>query len=298
MWIDGHGLLVHGEGEADTMARLRTHTISCDMPNYKIAVWWKRKFHWKKVSELGDGMDVLVIYERSPHPFVLDYTKFFDGLSLYRMYDETTNEREVSLYKYSKRAKDREKLQELLKTRMQHLTIISEDGRLILQGVDVQGAVDMSLSATQHSAIWSFLFGLTLSYGKVDIHPRIGMPSRILIQLPMVGPLMQHEDSLLTICRNIQDQGMMLKVDILSDTKSGSRTLQISCHDPEILYAFAQTFPMAYTQDEELMPYTKTQRALLGWDLWAQLLPFIEQHGGDETRYERLRKSVLKKRTK
>lgn len=110
----------------------------------------------------------------------------------------------------------------------------------------------------------SFLYGLTLLYGKLE--SKKSELLSIKIQIPLFGQFLSYQEHLDSILANIQKQGLFLKKDIL-ETNNGI-IYQVSSNDWELLDVFAKWH-------EGIEKFEKISKKVFTEDMKSKLVAFI-----------------------
>jgi len=206
------------------------------------------------LKNLGDNMSVCYITPRANIQTTFDTEGFIKGLCLFESFDENTGKKYYFIPKFAE--KDVEATNKKLEILGIQATIEKTEKWCLIKG-DIQ--------AKEHRGKYtSFLFALTLLYGKMTIknNELIG----IKIHIPLFGQYMKYEEALDTMQKQLANEGIFINT---SKQKSNDGSIyQISCNDYELLRNFAD-----YAKSiENISKITKEDQAL---EYKKSLLEFI-----------------------
>lgn len=227
-----------------------------------LVVLHKKDFKITNLKNLGDGMSVIYYTKKNDEKINFQKTIFEDVLRLFNWFDEITGEKYYfipSLWQ-----KDMQEKNKVLKPFSS--CEIKKTGRGAM--VELQHAKeDRKQEKPQTEDILSYLFGLTLLYGKFDA--KKGELASIKIQIPLFGQYLAQQEMLDKMIKELQDSGVFLKVDKLSN-KNGI-TYQISSNDYELLEIFAKWY-------EPIEKFEKISKREFSNEMKSKLIEFVQSN--------------------
>jgi len=199
----------------------------CDFDKW-IIVLHKKERKIINLKNLGDNMSVCYVAQRASIQTAFDIEGFIKGLCLFESFDENTGKKYYFIPKFAE--KEIEAMNKKLEILGIQATIEKTEKWCLIKG-DIQ--------AKEHRGKYtSFLFALTLLYGKMTIknHELIG----IKIHIPLFGQYIKYEEALDTMQQQLADEGIFIKT---SKQKSNNGSIyQITSSDYEFLEIFAKFY--------------------------------------------------------
>jgi hypothetical protein len=222
-----------------------------------IIVLHKKELKIINLKNLGDTMTVIYNKTTPEIKEEFDQDACLQALYLFQGFNETTGETYYFLPKYGE--KDKSALNEILFKLGTSLHVQNTD-----KGCIVQGEYKPKEEKDQ---ILSFLFGLTLVYGKLEI--KKNSLNGIKVHLPLFGQFIKYEKELNNIKESLAKEGIFISTSI-QKTNDGS-IYQISSNDYELLNNFAEYYK-AIENIEKIPKYDLTQETKI------QLIEFISNN--------------------
>jgi len=219
-----------------------------------IIVLHKKERKIINLKNLGDNISVCYLAQRANIQTAFDTEGCIKGLCLFESFDENTGKTYYFIPKFAE--KEIESTNKKLEILGIQATIEKTEKWCLIKG-DIQ--------AKEHRGEYaSFLFALTLLYGKLTIKNNELMG--IKIHIPLFGQYMKYEETLDTVQQQLADKGIFINT---SKQKSNDGSIyQISCNDYELLRNFAD-----YAKGiENISKITKEDQAL---EYKKSLLEFI-----------------------
>lgn len=195
----------------------------------EVIVWHKKQFKIVNIKDLGDKMSVFYRKEDSNIQNNLNTNSFSTGLGLFNAFDEKTGNQYNFLYKYHEN-----KLEELNK----YLEQANIDNKIIKNDKWICLDKFIGSEISELEDIASFLFALTLLYGKLDI--KNGELRSIKIHIPLFGQYLKYQNEFDSILDALDQQGIFASKSI-QETNDGI-TYQISSSDYELLQSFVNFY--------------------------------------------------------
>ena len=178
-------------------------------------------------------MNVVYYKEKLKNPVKFQQAIFEDALRLFKWFDEDTGEKYYFIPGLG------EKDMQIKNTILKKLCAceIKKTARGAM--VELQQATGTKTDKKQQTEdTLSYVFGLTLLYGKFDT--KKGELASIKIQIPLFWQYLSHQEMFDKIIKDMQKEGIFLKVDKL--TNNNGITYQISSNDYELLEIFAKWY--------------------------------------------------------
>lgn len=219
---------------------------------------YSHEFHWAHISshdkitfvehkkqiktiqfkDIGSNMSVFYIADRKTalwkEPLTLDIAWAVNALTLYKWYDESTDKNYAFLYKYPTNNVN------ILNTQLHLLWLEAgvhkTEKWLIIDTQVVKNAIGSD--TTNVDTIISYLFMLTLLYGKMDIKDTSLVGIKIHIHL--FGWYLKEQAIFDTLLYFLQTKGVFLQKSVIQS--NDGIIYQISSQDYEILASFAQLY--------------------------------------------------------
>jgi hypothetical protein len=228
---------------SETSEQGKQYTHSFD--GYTVSSYDKTVFveHKKTVKtiqykDIGNTMSVFYVANRKSalrkEPLELHHNGAMSALTLYKWYDEATNNNYAFLYKYPSNNVN------ILNTQLQLLGIKAHvnttDKWLIVSGEHTDNTMEAGTANIE--AIMSYLFVLALLYGKLDIRESALMHVKIHVHL--FGAFLREQQVLDTMLFLLQSKGIFLQKTITEN--NDGITYQITSNDYEFLAWFAQLY--------------------------------------------------------
>lgn len=213
----------------------QTKEYNCNVSGYEFSsfdkwliVYHKKQFKIINLKDLGEKMGVIMIWstDNSLSSIKLDINNVNNASKIFEWFDENTGEKYNFLYKFSENKleelnKNLELLWSKIKFEKTHKWIISPMD-------DNDGEIDAM----------SFLFGLALIYGNIDIRNK-NLKS-IKIQVPLFGIYKEKSEMLDLIVKSVSENNIFLKTSI-QETNDGI-VYQITSSDFELLQIFVRFY--------------------------------------------------------
>ncbi|USN54249.1 MAG: hypothetical protein H6765_06835 [Candidatus Peribacteria bacterium] len=209
MYLEKH-CIVRNCTDPSRQTTLSFPETSVTLPELEVLVWWKQAFHRRSVREVGDGMQLLLIYER---PYILNdlaVEVFVNALSLYQEYDEEQNSYATFLYKFPKGGETLQVLQDVLDAYSDEVSV--SQGRFTqLLGVPVlsKSEVEKVLHKQKIAGALSLLFGLLMGYG--NLRGEGSILHNAHIKLPLMGSIVLYRDLIIASFQLLREHGMFLQ---------------------------------------------------------------------------------------
>ncbi|HCB52116.1 TPA: hypothetical protein DEP21_06205 [Patescibacteria group bacterium] len=165
----------------------------------------KKEFKVMNLKNLGDGMSVVYIKNTPNLAIDTDISSLRQAFGLFAGFDETTGQKKFFF----------------------------PSARGNTEFVDPMSC-DWQFSSFQE--ILSFLYGLTLLYGKLE--SKKGELLSVKIQIPLFGQYLSYQDKFDILLGQLHHQGFFIKKDVL-ETSNGV-VYQMSSNDWELLEIFAK----------------------------------------------------------
>lgn len=198
----------------------------------------KKSIKTLQFKDIGDTMSVFYISDRKQilwqEPLQINTQGILAALMFYKWYDETADKNYAFLYKYPVNNVN------VLNTQLHFLGVnahVNVTEKWLVVSADTS-PVGLSESTTDSTAIVSFLFMLTLLYGKMDIKDTSLM--HITIHLPLFGAYLKEQKTLDTLLYFLQTQWVFLQKSIVAS--ADGVVYQIGSNDYELLWAFSQLY--------------------------------------------------------
>ncbi|MFA7298877.1 MAG: hypothetical protein WC010_04505 [Candidatus Absconditabacterales bacterium] len=132
------------------------------------------------------------------------------------------------------------------------------------KGMVIEGSEELNKTESIENTL-GYIFGLLLIYGKWEAKSKD--LNSIKIQIPLAGQHLAHEETLDTMVKKLQQEGIFLKTDKLSN-KNGI-VYQISSNDYELLEIYAQWY-------EAVEKFEKITKREFTQEMKATLIEFIK----------------------
>ncbi len=198
----------------------------------------KKKIKTMQFKDIGSNMSVFYVTQRNKplwnDPLTLDTSGALAALSLYKSYDEKNDKQYAFLYKYPSNNIN------ILNTQLHMLGIGSKihhtDKWLIVTSEHIQQYSSSDTNDIQ--AMMSYLFVLTLLYGKMDI--KIDSLMSIKIHVHLFGAYMKEQQILDTMIYFLQNKWLFFQKSIIES--NDGIIYQLSTQDYEVLTGFAQLY--------------------------------------------------------
>ncbi|MFZ2151310.1 MAG: hypothetical protein WAZ12_01540 [Candidatus Absconditicoccaceae bacterium] len=205
-----------------------------------IIVYHKKEIKIINLKNLGDNMNIFYVNKReSLIENNLDLDGFLAAVVLFSGFDENTGNK----YFFIPRMKEVEL--EPLNIKLEKLGIDiklekNEKGIVVKSGLDMYKKSTAAIFDNDANIgnILSFLFGLVLIYGKMDI--KNGEIIGIKIHIPLFGQYIKYKESIDEIIKNLQNEGIFLNHSILQN--GDGIVYQINSGDYELLGSFVNFY--------------------------------------------------------
>ncbi len=216
-----------------------------DIQDYIIKSYDKTLFvsHKKNIKtiqfkEIWERMSAFFITNRSStlwnEPLTLHHTGAMSGLMFYKWYDEERDSNYAFLYKYPTNNVN------VLNTQLQLLGVdahVNTTEKWLIVSSDITKE-PLGEKTTDIQAIMSYLFVLTLLYGKMDV--RASSLMGIKIHMHLFWSYLKEQQVLDTMLYFLQGKGLFLQKSIIES--NDGIVYQISSSDYEVLSWFAQLY--------------------------------------------------------
>lgn len=240
------------------------------LPDAEILIVWKGKAVRMAANQIGDGMQVPLVFEREVVK-TIDWSWVTKWLSLYQEYDEESDSWQTFLWKYQW---GEEGMQAINALRQRH------DWGIVVQKVwkfvQVTWAQSFSRDGTiptVQEALW-FLVGICLWYGA----PKNKTDQTIStwqVNVPCLGEIMRHEALINKALEVCHEQGILL---IHSDVQQRDLTVwNWTIHDTELVgllrAIWTNTRPVSLlqsTSERLIVDYLEEK-----WVKWDYVLKFV-----------------------
>ncbi|MCF7835161.1 hypothetical protein K9M48_03855 [Candidatus Gracilibacteria bacterium] len=230
-----------------------------------IIVYHKKQIKIINLKNLGDTMNVFWIKKRKP--FIenkLDEDGFESAFGLFNGFDENTGK------KYFFIPKIKESEFEILKKKLHKLAVDinlekNEKGVCVSSLSDGDNKIPSAIINNGITSIFSFLFGLVLIYGKMDI--KNGDLVSIKIHIPLFGQYIKYKEELDSLLKFLQEDGIFISRSIVQN-KDGI-TYQISSSDYEFLGSLAY-FYQSIEKIQKILKQETTE------NIKSELINFLE----------------------
>lgn len=236
--IDSNNILC--ASETLEQGKQYTHTFDgYSVSSYDKTVFVEHKKSIKTIQykDMGSTMSVFYVANRKAslrkEPLVLNQNGALSALTLYKWYDESTDNHYAFLYKYPSNNVH------ILNTQLQILGIqahIDATEKWLIVSSDQNGRIDQSTAEVE--VIMSYLFVLALLYGKLDIRESSLMHVKIHVHL--FGAFLKEQQVLDTMLFLLQNKWIFLDKTITQN--QDGITYQITSNDYEFLSWFAQLY--------------------------------------------------------
>lgn len=247
-----------------------------------IIVLHKKELKIINLKNLGDNMSIIYNKTTPERQEIFNLDSCLQALYLFQGFNETTGEKYYFLPKYGE--KDKSLLNENLFKLGTKTHIQSTDKGYILQ---------WEINPTEEKKqLLSYLFGLVLVYGKLEI--KKNSLNSIKVHLPLFGQFIKYEQELDSIKESLIKEWIFITSSI-QETNDGS-IYQISSNDYELLSNFAEYYK-AIENIEKIPKYDLAQETKI------QLIEFISNNPeipaeGKEEVIEQIKNGTLKLLTK
>lgn len=181
------------------------------------------KKEWKLINlkNLGDNMSVVYTAPREGIETIFDKNSFTNGLCLFDSFDENTGEKYYFIPKFA------EKEIEVTNKKLEQLGISAK-----IEKSEKWCLIIWNLEPKEYSGkYFSFLFALTLLYGRLDI--KNNELITIKVHIPLFWQFLKYEENFDTMKKQLAEEGIFISTSI-QKTNDGI-IYQISCNDYEIL---------------------------------------------------------------
>lgn len=200
-----------------------------------VLVWQKRGRHRVKSNQVGDGMDLVYIQSRPIMSHALDTQWCLYALALYQEYDEYSHQWSTYLYKFGSSDDKIAFVNACLSAHAIPYILEQKKNFVCLQGDYIsyldQEKMFVSLTHAGHAWALSFIYGLVLGYGEIELDEE-GLHG-MRIYLPLVGTIVNHVDLIKKVVDYIGQLGMYIRIH-MQDTTYGQH-MSIHIRDWELL---------------------------------------------------------------
>jgi len=199
-----------------------------------VLVRWKGEFHWRSASLIGDGMELVRVFERPFLSYELDEKACGEWLTLYREFDEEQWSMRSYLYGFWIDPDEMAAINTILDSLWSNL-ILARSWKF----VECLGHENLEHACTIVRLWWwrvlySFVFGLFLGYGSL-----VGDETMIhhaAIEVPMVWSIPQCEEIYKKVIAALKDHWVFLRSSY--GTHRSHQTWEIGVYDWEMLAHF------------------------------------------------------------
>lgn len=248
-----YGIIVDAEQVSGRELFLRCRERQVSVPDQLTAVLRKGGLHRKRTKEIGDGMEVLLGYERDAYEVLLEKERLLRGLWIRQEFDEEAGIQKTYLYKFPKDQQQIDALNVLLSSWNMEVRAIQEWRFVVLTDATDTGTYTCSslnlrieeLKTARYSQLVSLLCGCMLGYGSYELVHDGSHLRRCMIYLPLVWQIGRYEELLSAMVDAFAWYGVFLQVDLLPSKVWHTR--QMSCKDREVLYALNRRMALWYT---------------------------------------------------
>lgn len=235
VYLDDH--LVVGERFSDRTFSTAFKEGIWTLPDAEIGVWWKWNIHFVRANQLGDGMQVIVVYKRPRFTLsnIVDPSFLVAGMSVYEEYDEEKDVMQIYLYKHKKDTEELELLNKILETYQLTPRVDQRWNFVVINFPEHASPVintvwDKRVFA-QHL---SFFLGLLLAYPSGgSILSQTKSLTTWKSTIPLVGSISSYEKRIADMFHTLQEHGLFVTVH--QQTETIGSLLQITVTDWEIL---------------------------------------------------------------
>lgn len=230
--------------------------------NEKYLVFHKKEIKIVDFKDIGETMGILLLIEREKdqkkeEKIWLSQESFACAWRLFPWFDEFSGETYFYLPHFP--------LKEIETTNhlFQSLEIAfhvekTEKGVFFLSNENSENSWKKIEELQEPSDFFSFLFGLTLLYGKFEVKNEEFRSFKI--HLPLFGPYLQYKETLDTIIKTLQKKYYFLQTS--ENQQNGVLSYQISCNDGEILAIFDQRMQQNRTITKQNL-YQEVEKLLM-----------------------------------
>lgn len=278
IYIDKNNLLCASEEiSKDKNYNIKLNGTNFESFDKKIFVRHKKNIKIINLKDLWDKMEVFYIKNKPEETLWLDKEIFIQGSRLFNGFNEDTGEKYFFFYKYSEQ--DMKKVENILKKININLSLKKENYWII-----IQNNKNNELSFPNNKKeILSFLFGLAIFYGNIDISKKI--LKNIKINLPLWGQFSHYEESLDSIKNDLSQQGLFISTKIQKNWDIS--TYQITISDYEILEIMWTRYKNI-EKISEINKHTQNKKAI----------EKLEEFINNETEFETIKNKEIKLLTK
>lgn len=211
--------------------------------NFQVPCFYKGKIAINKLNEIWDWMKVLFFTPYRKNFDMLDKNAFAKGVWLIKSFDENEWTYHTYLYWYDKA--DVEFINDILEWLWLKQKVIIKWKFIVLenyiQDYDIWDVVKTWIKNDDINSIFSFVFGISLVYGKIDISSENVLKS-IVSHVPLVENLFDKKDMFDDIFNYLFDKWVFIKSNILS--RKIWSTYQFTIKDEELLTVFIRYFDL------------------------------------------------------
>lgn len=240
LWTNEIGILVDESQPKGRDIVLRCNERQGTVADQTAVVLRKRDVHWKRLSEVGNGMDIVLGYPRSAYEVVLDKDRLLKSLCIRQEFDEEANVHKTYLYKFLKNEEHIARTNTLL-TNLQVPASVQIQGRFVEIKHDEQVGLASGELVREASIdqLLSFLFGLVMWYWTYEyLHEGSALLHRCVVYFPLVAVGARHESVLAALVVALAAKGIFVQVDRLQ--AKTWYVWQMSCKDREVVRVFAK----------------------------------------------------------
>lgn len=252
IFIDDNNLLCENE----IISKDKKYSIKLNWTNFEsfdkeIFVRHKKSIKKLNFKDLWDKMEVFYYKEKKEEIFPLDKNAFIQSTRLFNGFNEETGEKYFFLYKYSEN--DMNKIKNILNKLNIDLSIQKKSYWIIIENNENQELIIPS----HKNEILSFLFGLVVFYGNIDISKNV--LKNIKINLPLWGQFSHYEESLNIIKEKLAQEGLFISTKVQKNWDIN--TYQISISDYEILEIMGEWYKNI-EKISEINKHTQNKKAV------------------------------------
>ena len=227
-----------------------------------MVVLHKKDFKITNLKNFWDNMSVAYCKEKTDNSADFQQQIFEDALRLFKWFDEETGEKYYFIPGLGE--KDIQEKNKMLKSFGKCEIKKTAKGAM----VELKDAnEDTTNGKPQTQDILSYIFGLTLLYGKFEA--KKSELVSIKIQIPLFGQYLSQQEMLDKIIKDLQQDGIFLKTDKL--TNNNGITYQISSNDYELLEIFAKWY-------EPVEKFEKISKRDFAHEMKIKIISFIESN--------------------
>lgn len=278
IYIDENNLLCASE----IISKDKNYTIKLNWTNFEsfdkqILVRHKKNIKTINIKDLWDKMEVFYCKEKKEEKITLNKNAFIQSSRLFNWFNENIGKKYFFFYKYSE--KDMNNTKNILNKLNIDLSIQKKSYWIIIENNENQ---ELTIPSHKNEII-SFLFGLVILYGKVDVSKEVLKNTKI--NLPLWGQFSHYEELLDSIKKQLAQEGLFISTKVQKNWDIS--TYQISISDYEILEIMGEWYKNI-EKISEINKHTQNKKAIKK----------LEEFINNETEFETLKNKEIKLLTK